>query len=817
MNKDSIDKLENTSLDDVYSQLKTSSDGISSSEAQSRIGQYGYNELPEKKENPILTFLSYFWGPIPWMIEIAAILSAILQHWTDFGLICFLLAANALVGFWEEFQAGNEVSALKAKLALKARAKRDGNWQEVEARTLVPGDIIRLRMGDIVPADAKLLEGDPISVDQSTLTGESLPVDKASGKVIFSGSIVKKGEAEAVITSTGVNTFFGKTAQLVAEARTESHYQKAVMKVGDYLILIAVGLAVVVFFVSLFRHEPVLDTLQFLLVLIVGGIPAAMPTVLSVTMAIGARCLAKESAIVTKLSSVEEMAGIDVLCSDKTGTLTMNQLALGDIALIESADEESVVLAGALASREEDQDAIDLAVIAGLKDKDSVKGYQVEHWTPFDPVHKRTEAEIKGPDGSDFKVTKGAAQVILDLVADKDKIADKVQNAVDGFAARGFKSLGVARADNGGWKFLGVLSLSDPPRPDSKDMLAKAAELGVRAKMVTGDQVAIAKETAHNLGLGTNILDASILDTEKDQTKLIAEIEAADGFAQVFPQHKFTIVSSLQQGEHITGMTGDGVNDAPALKKADAGIAVSGATDAARAAAALVLMKSGLSVIVDAIEESRKTFNRMNAYTIYRIAETIGLLFFITLSILVFNLFPVTTIQIIILTILNDGGILGIAFDNTTPSKKPERWNMPRVLLVSTMLGIFRLCVSFSLLWMAINVFDLDVRHLQTFIYLNLSIGGHWTIFASRTRGPWWSIAPSGIFLALVMGTNVIATLISVYGIFMPNINWALAGFIWGFTFGSFLIQDMIKLKVYKYLVPEISILASGRRAPKAA
>ena len=815
--QDSVDKLKNTPLDQVYQQQKTSADGLSTTEAEDRSRQYGFNELPEKKENLLLTLLSYFWGPIPWMIEVAAVLSAILMHWTDFGLICLLLLTNAIVGFWEEFQAGNEVSALKAKLALKARVKRDGKWGEVESRVLVPGDIVQLRMGSIVPGDGKLLPGDAISVDQSTLTGESLPVEKKSGDVIFSGSIVKQGELEAVLTSTGQNTFFGKTAQLVLEAHTESHYQKAVMKVGDYLIVISICLAITVFFVCLYRHLPILETLQFLLVLIIGGIPAAMPTVLSVTMAIGARRLARESAIVTKLSSVEEMAGIDVLCSDKTGTLTMNKLTLGDIALIDATDNDAVVLAGALASREEDQDPIDIAVIAGLKDKDSTKGYEVVHWSPFDPVHKRTEATIKGADGKQFKVTKGAAQVILDLSVDKDKVGDKVNSAVDEFAARGFKALGVARADDGdNWKCLGVLSLLDPPRPDSKEMLARASELGVRPKMVTGDQVAIAKETARTLGLGTNILDASILDTEKDQAKLAQEIENADGFAQVFPQHKFTIVSALQSAEHITGMTGDGVNDAPALKKANAGIAVSGATDAARAAAALVLMKSGLSVIVDAIEESRKTFNRMNAYTIYRIAETVGLLFFITLSIIVFNRFPVTAIQIIILTILNDGGILGIAFDNTTPSRKPERWNMPRVITVSTMLGIFRLCVSFSLLWMAINVFNLTDRQLQTFIYLSLSIGGHWTVLASRVRGPWWSVAPSGIFLGLLLGTNVAATLISVYGGLMAPIDWRLAGFVWGFTFGSFLIQDALKLAVYKYVVPELSLLGSGRRAKKA-
>jgi H+-transporting ATPase len=785
--------------------LGSSLDGLGQAEAQKRLDQYGPNEIEEKKTNPFLKFLTYFWGPIPWMIEGAVILSGMVQHWEDFFIILLLLVSNAVVGFWEEHQAGNAIAALKAKLAIKARVKRDGKWATPAARELVPGDVIRLRLGDIVPADARLLAGDPVEVDQSALTGESLPATRKPSEAVFSGSIIRRGEIDAMVYGTGTNTFFGKTAQLVQEAHTISHFQRAVLKIGDYLIILAITLVILILGVALFRGDPLLTTLQFALVLLVAAIPVAMPTVLSVTMAVGARLLVKKEAIVTRLAAIEELAGVDVLCSDKTGTLTQNKLTLGDPFSVNEIPADQVILCAALASRAEDNDTIDLAVLGGLKNDQALKSYQVVHFQPFDPVHKRTEATVKGADGKEFQVTKGAPQVILKLSANAGSVKPAVEKAVNEFAARGFRSLGVARADQEGkWQFLGVLPLFDPPREEARATIATARQIGINVKMVTGDQLAIARETAKKLGLGTNILDASGFgDTKHHETAQLAEsIDKADGFAQVFPEHKFHIVDVLQKLGHIVGMTGDGVNDAPALKKADCGIAVSGATDAARAAASIVLLAPGLSVIIDAIKESRKIFQRMNSYAIYRIAETLRVLLFMTLAILVFNFYPVTAVMIVMLALLNDGAILSIAYDNVHYKDKPEAWNMRLVLGISTVLGVIGVVAAFGLFYLGERVFHLDRAHIQTLMYLKLSVAGHLTIFLTRTRGPVWSIRPARILWAAVLGTQTLATLIAVYGLFMTPLGWGWALFVWGYALVWFLVNDRVKLLAYRVFDP---------------
>ena len=802
---DAKDDLKSLPLPEVEKKLESSPDGLSQAEAQKRLTQYGPNEIEEKKTNPFLKFLTYFWGPIPWMIEAAVILSGIVRHWLDFFIILLLLVSNAVVGFWEEHQAGNAIAALKAKLAINAKVKRDGKWVTPAARELVPGDVIRVRLGDIVPADARLLEGDQVEVDQSALTGESLPATRKPGDAVFSGSIIRQGEIDAMVYATGANTYFGKTAQLVQEAHTVSHFQRAVLKIGDYLIILAVSLVVLILAVALFRGDPILNTLEFALVLLVAAIPVAMPTVLSVTMAVGARLLAKKEAIVTRLSAIEELAGVDVLCSDKTGTLTQNKLTLGNPFSVSGIPADQVIFDAALASRAEDKDTIDLAVIGGVKDAKALKGYQVVHFQPFDPVHKRTEATVKSADGKQFFVAKGAPQVILEMSTNAGEVKLAVEKAVNEFAARGFRSLGVARADQENkWQFVGVLPLFDPPRDQAKATIANARQMGVSVKMVTGDQMAIAQETARQLGMGTNILDASGLgDTKRQETAQSAEaIEKADGFAQVFPEHKFHIVDVLQKLGHIVGMTGDGVNDAPALKKADCGIAVSGATDAARAASSIVLLASGLSVIIDAIKESRRIFQRMNSYAIYRIAETLRVLFFMTLAILVFNFYPLTAVMIVMLALLNDGAILSIAYDNVHYKDKPEAWNMRLVLGISTVLGLIGVVSAFGLFYLGERVFHFDRAHIQTLMYLKLSVAGHLTIFLTRTRGPFWSIRPARILWAAVLGTQIVATLIAVYGVFMTPLGWRWAGFVWAYALVWFLVNDRVKLLAYRIFDP---------------
>lgn len=788
-------------IQSVESQLGVSAGGLSDSEAKARLEKYGYNELPEEKTNPLLKFLSYFWGPIPWMIEVAALLSALVRHWEDFIIIFALLLMNAGVGFWEEFQAGNAIAALKARLALHARVKRGGTWTTIPARELVPGDLMCVGIGEIVPADARLLEGDPIEVDQSALTGESLPVERKSGDAVYSGSIVRQGQANALVYGTGQNTYFGKTAHLVETAHTVSHFQRAVLKIGDFLIVIALALVILILAVALFRGDKMLTTLEFALVLTVAAVPVAMPAVLSVTMAVGARKLAEKQAIVTHLAAMEELAGIDVLCSDKTGTLTQNKLTLGEPFCVKGVTVPELILAASLASQTDSQDTIDRAVLSGLANPHELDKYQIAHFKPFDPVHKRTEASVDGPDNTRFQVTKGAVQVILHLSANAAEVQGAVEQTVMEFATRGFRSLGVAQCKDRGWQFLGVLPLFDPPRTDSKETIATASQMGISVKMVTGDQMAIAKEMARQLGLGQNIVDAAILKDSKE-SEISRAIERADGFAQVFPEDKYRIVQALQAEKHIVGMTGDGVNDAPALKQADAGIAVSGATDAARAAADIALLNPGLSVIIDSIKESRKMFQRMNSYAIYRIAETIRVLLFMTLSILVFNFYPVTAVMIVLLAILNDGAILSIAYDRVRYSNRPESWNMRMVLGIASTLGIAGVFASFGLFYLGERVFHLSRDAIQTLMYLKLSVAGHLTIFVTRTRRPFWGIRPAAILFWAVLCTQSVATLIAVYGVFMTPIGWRWALFVWGYALVWFVLSDRVKLEAYKVFDP---------------
>jgi H+-transporting ATPase len=809
--------LKSLPMQEVQNKLGFSPDGLTQSEAQKRLTLYGPNEIGEKKSNSFLKFLSYFWGPIPWMIEVAVILSGVVGHWPDFFIILLLLVANGVVGFWEEREAGNAIAALKAKLAINARAKRDGKWITPPARELVPGDVIRMRLGDIVPADARLLAGDTVEVDQSALTGESLPAERKTGEAVFSGSIIRQGEINGLVYATGANTYFGKTAQLVQEAYTVSHFQRAVLKIGNYLIMLAVALVAVIIAVAIFRGDPILTTVQFALVLTVAAIPVAMPTVLSVTMAVGARLLAKKQAIVSRLVAIEELAGVDVLCSDKTGTLTQNKLTLGDPFRANNVPAEQIILYAALASRADNNDTIDLAVLGGLKNKQALQSYEVVHFEPFDAVHKRTEASVKGADAKMFKVTKGAPQVILELSINAEQVRSAVDKAVNEFATRGFRSLGVARTEGEGqWQFLGVLPLFDPPREDAEATIATARHMGVKIKMVTGDALAIAQETAKKLGMGAAILDASSLgDAKHQETKEVSEsIEKSDGFAQVFPEHKFHIVDVLQKLGHIVGMTGDGVNDAPALKKADCGIAVSGATDAARAAADIVLTTPGLSVIIEAIKESRKIFQRMNSYAIYRIAETLRVLLFMTLAILIFNFYPLTAVMIVMLALLNDGAILSIAYDNVIYKDEPEAWNMRVVLGIATVLGGVGPVAAFGLFFLGDRVFHLDYQHLQPMMYLMLSVAGHLTIFQARTRGPFWSIPPAPLLWVAVVGTQILATLIAVYGLFMPALGWGWALFVWGYALAWFLVTDPVKLLAYRIFDPANARISLAKPKP---
>jgi len=791
------DELASMPLLQALTDLESSAQGLTSAQARSRLQRYGPNEIAERHRNPVLEFLGYFWAPIPWMIEVALLLSLAARHWTDAVIIGVLLAMNGLVAYFEEHQAANAIAALKQRLASSARVLRDGAWVTVAVGELVPGDVVRVRLGDVVPADLRVLDDVTLEVDQSAMTGESLAVSRGQGESLYSGSVLVRGEADALVCATGASSYMGKTTALVETAGTVSHFQRAVLRIANYLIVIAVALVTLTVAVSLVRGNPVLQTLEFALVVTIASIPVALPAVLSVTMAIGARQLAHQQAVVSHLPAVEELGGIDLLCSDKTGTLTQNRLAVAARWTAQGISEDDLLMVAALASRAEDNDLIDLAVLAAAGQQPSVR---VEEFIPFDPVSKRTEALVRDSDGPTFRVSKGAPQVIAAL-CDGDGAVGEVDAVVERFATHGHRSLGVARTDSDGvWRLMGVLGLADPPRDDSAATITAAKELGIDVKMVTGDQVAIGREIARKVGLGEQILDAAILDGAADDD-VGARVEATDGFAQVFPEHKYRIVRLLQARGHIVGMTGDGVNDAPALKQADAGIAVAGATDAARAAADVVLMAPGLSVIVAAIGQAREIFARLTSYATYRIAETIRVLLLITLAIVFMNFFPVTAVMIVFLALLNDGAILSIAYDHVRGSPKPVKWDMRVVLTIATVLGVIGVVATFVLFFLADKVFGLSHDFIRTMIYLKLSVAGQLTIFLTRTRGPFWSRpAPAPLMLGAVIGAQTIATLLAVNGVLMTPLGWRWAGLVWAYAVVWFLVNDRVKLATYYWL-----------------
>lgn len=775
--------------------------GLTQEEAAHRLARFGKNMLAERRISPFARIIRFFWGPIPWMIEIAAILSAIVKHWADLGIILLMLIVNAAVGFWQEFKGDNAIALLKRRLALKARVLRDGAWTELPAGQLVPGDIVKIALGSVVPADVRLIDGDYLSVDQAALTGESLPVDKKVGDIAYSGSIAKLGEMTALVTSTGMHTYFGRTARLVQQATSVSHFQRAVLKIGNFLIMFTMGLVAVIGVVALFRHDPLVQTAQFALILAVASIPVALPAVLSVTMAVGAEKLAKLKAIVSRLVAIEELAGMDILCSDKTGTLTKNELTLGDPQPAQGVDAHDVVLVAALASEREAPDAIDAAILAAAPGHDVLQSYHLEAFHPFDPVSKRSEAEVSRQ-GARFRVAKGAPQVIFSLCEMPEEAARAALAKVDADAAKGFRTLGVARAeDQGAWRFLGLLPLFDPPRDDSAQTIAETRAMGVDIKMVTGDHEAIAREIAAKLQLGQNIVVADKVFRGEAASVKLSAILAADGFARVFPEHKFAIVEALQKAGRIVGMTGDGVNDAPALKQADVGIAVSGATDAARAAADLVLTAPGLSVITTAIAEARRIFERMNSYAIYRIAETIRVLLFMAGSILVFNFYPVTAVMVVLLALLNDIPIMMIAYDNAPVAEKPVRWDMARVLTIALVLGVYGVLESFGMFWIVRDYLVLPAQTVQPLIFLKLLVSGHMTIYLTRNKGPIWERPwPNWKLVVPCEATQLIGTLAVVYGLFMEPTGWRLALLVWAYSLTTFLGASAVKLVAYRLM-----------------
>ncbi len=837
--------------------------GLSQQEVQERRDTYGLNEIDEKVEGWFHRLFRRFWGPIPWMIEVAAILSAMVQRWEDFTIIVMLLLVNAIVDFYQESKAMNAIAVLKKKLARKAVVMRDSKWQEIDAKEIVPDDIVKIKIGDVVPADVKLLSGgDFLLVDQSALTGESLPVHKKVGDLLYANAIIKQGEMLARVTATGVNTYFGKTVGLVAKAQHEeiSHFQKMVVKVGNFLILLTLFMIGIIIYHGIETNQPTVELLIFALVLTISAIPVAMPAVLTVTMAIGAQALAAKSAIVSRLAAIEEIAGIDILCSDKTGTLTQNIMSLAHPYLVNQYTIKDLMLYAALASKEENNDPIEKPIfdyIYNNKLDKELGGYKAKKFLPFDPVHKRTEGVYEGKD-CELIFTKGAPQVIIEQSDDNEFDKEEAYKQVEKFASKGFRTLGVAyrKCEEDIYHFVGLVPLFDPPREDSVEAIQEAIDKGVSVKMVTGDNIAVAKYISSLLHIGDKIEDIhtlkgesieeyiylskilskaitesthpdaskdeinTIVDTivkkvqkelynmpipkgsvKKHESEIVALIENVDGFAQVFPEDKYFIVDELQKANHIVGMTGDGVNDAPALKKADCGIAVSGATDAARAAADIVLMTPGLTVIIDAIKQARQIFERMKSYTIFRIAETIRVIIFMTLAIVIYDFYPITALMIIILALLNDIPIMTIAYDNTKLRESPVRWDMKEVFILASWLGMAGVISSFTLFWILISLMHLPLDFVQSVFFAKLVIAGHGTIYNTRIDDWFWKRPwPSWTLFNATFLSRVAGTVIAVYGFgLMEPIGWEWAMWMWTYALVWFVFNDMVKMIVLRY------------------
>lgn len=799
--------------------------GLTAEEAAVRLEKFGHNELAEHKTNPFLKFLGYFTDPIAILIMIAMIFSGVVEDWISFGIIGFLLLLNAAIGYGMEAKAESALDALKNTLALQTKCWRDGKLDEVNAVDLVPGDIIVLRLGDVVPADCRLLgvgvTGDivdnPLQIDQSALTGESLPVSKVKGSTAYSSSIVKQGQMMGVVTKTGSNTFIGRAANLISVTNEQGHFQKIVGQIGNFLVIVTIVLVVILFIYLLTirgtSKQAVLGVIADVVVITVAAVPVGLPTVLSVTMAIGAKQLAAKQVIVKRLTAVEEMASVSVLCSDKTGTLTLNELTFDKPYLCENYTSEDLLLYSYIASEPGANDPIEKAVrfaaeeqveILKVKQNDhSIAGYKVSSFLPFNPTSKRTQATVFDEKRNEsYQVSKGAPPTIINLVGGHNEGVE----AVNELASRGLRALGVARTMPGKpdeWHLVGMISLLDPPRHDSEETVKACLRNGVSVKMITGDQQIIAKEVAHRLGMQRTILDArKLVDKDVSEEDITRRCERADGFAQVIPEHKYRVVELLQNKGYLVGMTGDGVNDAPALKKANVGIAVHGCTDAARSAADIVLLAPGLSTIVDGITTSRAIFQRMRSFALYRITSTIHILMFFFLIIFI-EKWTMEAVLLILITGLNDLATIVIAFDNAQISQRPDKWRIGQLIFLSTTLAVFLTAASFGHFYVAKNVFDigLDNKKLQTIMYLHLSSCPHFVIFSTRLGGFFWHNLPSPVFFTAIMATQVFAMLISIFGIpgFIEAIGWGWGLSVIGVSLGYFVILDFVKVVVFKF------------------
>ncbi|CAB59886.1 Plasma membrane ATPase [Schizosaccharomyces pombe] len=786
--------------------------GLTMSEVEERRKKYGLNQMKEELENPFLKFIMFFVGPIQFVMEMAAALAAGLRDWVDFGVICALLMLNAVVGFVQEYQAGSIVDELKKSLALKAVVIREGQVHELEANEVVPGDILKLDEGTIICADGRVVTPDVhLQVDQSAITGESLAVDKHYGDPTFASSGVKRGEGLMVVTATGDSTFVGRAASLVnAAAGGTGHFTEVLNGIGTILLVLVLLTLFCIYTAAFYRSVRLARLLEYTLAITIIGVPVGLPAVVTTTMAVGAAYLAEKQAIVQKLSAIESLAGVEVLCSDKTGTLTKNKLSLGEPFTVSGVSGDDLVLTACLAAsrKRKGLDAIDKAFLKALKNypgpRSMLTKYKVIEFQPFDPVSKKVTAYVQAPDGTRITCVKGAPLWVLKTVEEDHPIPEDVLSAykdkVGDLASRGYRSLGVARKIEGQhWEIMGIMPCSDPPRHDTARTISEAKRLGLRVKMLTGDAVDIAKETARQLGMGTNIYNAERLGLtgggNMPGSEVYDFVEAADGFGEVFPQHKYAVVDILQQRGYLVAMTGDGVNDAPSLKKADTGIAVEGATDAARSAADIVFLAPGLSAIIDALKTSRQIFHRMYSYVVYRIALSLHLEIFLGLWLIIRN--QLLNLELVVfIAIFADVATLAIAYDNAPYSMKPVKWNLPRLWGLSTVIGIVLAIGT----WITNTTMIAQGQNrgiVQNFgvqdevLFLEISLTENWLIFVTRCNGPFWSSIPSWQLSGAVLAVDILATMFCIFGWFKGGHQTSIVAVlrIWMYSFGIFCIM----------------------------
>jgi H+-transporting ATPase len=779
--------------------------GLTEEEAQKRTSKFGFNEIPEKKESPVIKFLKKFWGLTAWMLELTMLISFILGKYLDLYIIGALLLFNSILSFLQEEKASGIISSLKKNLQVEARVLREGKWKRVPARELVPGDIVRVRAGDFVAADLKIITG-KLEADQSALTGESMAVEKKENSVLYSGSIVKEGEANSIVLITGKKTYFGRTAQLVQIARPKLHMEEVISKVVTWLLAVVTLLLVLTISMQVARGGSLLEILPLTLILLVTAIPVALPAMFTLSMALGSIELAKQGVLVTRLTAAEDVATMDTLCADKTGTITMNKLTITNISPATGFAEKDVILYGALASQEANMDPIDLAFLTSARDKKIlIKEYVQKKFYPFNPKTKRTEALVQR-DNSTFRVMKGAVRQIAETCNLKAEEIDRLEASMGELAQKGYRTLAVAISENNEKsKLVGLVALYDNPRPDSKKLRQELKQLGISVKMLTGDALPIAKEIASKVGLGENIVRAPDLKKHaQENLTYAAEIaEKSDGFAEIYPEDKYLIVKSLQSKNHVVGMTGDGVNDAPALKQAEVGIAVSNATDVAKGSASVVLTSEGLSSIVDLIKTGRIIYQRIISWILNKIIKTFTIVAFVTLSFIFTGLFVVSAFDMVLLLFLTDFVTLSLSTDKVRWSHKPDTWNITALVKVAVALSVITLVEHFGLLYFAFRYFGLQssIPELNTFVFEMLFFSGTFTIFMVRERGHFWNSVPSKTFLLAITLDMMLVMAIStagISGLAAISIYYTLGIVVYYFIL-TLLVNDSIKYLLIKY------------------